>query len=419
MKQELLSMSKKELNRLHVVRQIVEKHLTQKKGALELKISERQMRRLVKSFRREGDPGLISKKRGKVSNNRISDEAVNYIIGIVGKKYEGFGPTLAAEKLKEVEKLTVSVEWLRQRMIDHGLWKAKSVKKKAVHQTRERRKKFGELIQIDGSPHDWFEGRRDECTLLVFIDDATGEFMHLRFEETETTEGYAKATRDYIKEYGVPFSFYSDKHGIFRVNHPESVDGENITQFGRMAESLGIEIIYASTPQAKGRVERANQTLQDRLVKELRINNINTIEEANEFLKDYKYKLTDKFAVKPDSNINAHRKLTKTEDDLDVIFSIHTKRVVSKNLEIRYENNIYRIAVNGANPAMKNSKVTVCKQFDGSVFILYNGRKIPCEMVKRSERQIEPETSAKGLNKYLDRIIYENTVLRVKQEVNA
>jgi hypothetical protein len=337
MKQELLSMSKKELNRLHVVRKIVEKHLTQKKGALELKISERQMRRLVKSFRQEGAPGLISKKRGKLSNNRISDEVVNYIIGIVGKKYEGFGPTLAAEKLKE----------------------------------------------------------------------------------TETTEGYAKATRDYIKEYGVPFSFYSDKHGIFRVNHSESVDGENITQFGRMAESLRIELIHASTPQAKGRVERANQTLQDRLVKELRINNINTIEEANEFLKDYKYTLTDKFAVKPGSNINAHRKLTKTEEDLDVIFSIHTKRIVSKNLEIRYENNIYRIAVNGANPAMKNSKVTVCKQFDGSVFILYNGRKIPCEMIKRSERQIEPETSAKGLNKYLNKIIYENTVLRVKQEVNA
>ena len=408
MKQELLSMSRKEIERLEIIQQLREKRLRQKAAAEKLGITIRQVRRLLKRYLEEDVEGLVSKHRGKQSPRKISYERRERIKAIVSSSYADFGPTLAAEKLA-CDGEVISRETVRNLMTEAGLWKPKSRKNKKVHQTRERRARFGELIQIDGSPHDWFEGRCESCTLLVFIDDATGEFMQLRFEESETTEGYAKATRDYIEEYGIPLAFYSDRHGIFKINHEDPQNIESFTQFGRMAETLGIELIYASTPQAKGRVERANQTLQDRLVKELRLRNISSIEAANEFLKEYKYELSDKFAVKSKSPVNAHRPLSKTKNELDIIFSIQAERTVSKNLEIRYENTIYKIESDTMNLTMKGAKVTICKQFDGHVFILYKGKKIHCSIIKKPAKQMAIE-SAKTLNKYVDSIAAKQSI---------
>ena len=193
-------------------------------------------------------------------------------------------PRLLAETLLEREGVEVSAETIRQMQIGLGLWRPKARRAKRVFQIRERRPRFGELIQIDGSPHDWFEGRGPRCTLIVFIDDATDRLTALRFAPSETTRAYLETVRAHVLAHGVPLAFYSDRHGIFRVNAKDAQSGDGKTEFGRVAERLGIEPIHARTPQAKGRVERANQTLQDRLVKEMRLRNISSIEEANAYL---------------------------------------------------------------------------------------------------------------------------------------
>ena len=239
---------------------------------------------LVRLWRSEGDAGLVSRQRGRPSNNRLSDECRARIIDLLKGKYAGFGATLAAEKLAEVEAITVSAETLRQMQIGLGLWRAKTRRAKRVFQLRERRPRFGELIQIDGSPHDWFEGRGPRCTLIVFIDDATGRLTALRFAPAETTRAYLEALRDHVLAHGRPLAVYSDRHGIFRVNAKDAQSGDGKTAFGRVVARLDIASIQALTPQAKGRVERANQTLQDRLVKETRLVGVSSIEAANAFL---------------------------------------------------------------------------------------------------------------------------------------
>ncbi len=299
MKENKLFMSLKEVKRLEIVKKIISKRLKQREGASILNISERQVRRLVKSYKEFGELGLTSKKRGKASNRRISLDMETKITTLILDTYYDFGPTLAAEKLEELDNIKVSKETVRQIMIRAGIWKSKSKKRKKVHQLRERRSKSGELIQADGSPHDWFEGRRGKCTLIVFIDDATSEFMKLKFFESETTEAYATSLKEYIEEFGCFRALYTDKHSIFKINNnKDSLNGVKRTQFSRMLKSLDIELITANTPQAKGRVERANKTLQDRLVKELRLRNISTIEDANKFLdEEFREILNTKFMV--------------------------------------------------------------------------------------------------------------------------
>ena len=223
-----------------------------------------------------GAAGLISKRRGRPSNNRLPEKTINKARQLLRSRYHDFGPTLAAEKLA-IEGVSLSVETVRQLLIREGLWKAKRVRRAVIHQLRERRARLGELVQIDGSPHDWFEGRAPKCTLLVFVDDATSRLMYLQFVEAETTFNYFAAVRSYLTEFGKPLAFYSDKFGVFRVNIPNALSGTGLTQFGRALKELDIELICAHSPQAKGRVERANQTLQDRLTKELRLRGLCTV----------------------------------------------------------------------------------------------------------------------------------------------
>ncbi len=239
---------------------------------------------------------------------------------LIGAHYRDFGPTLASEKLTERHSIRLCVESTRQLMMAAGYWQPRTGAKACVHPMRERRVHLGELIQIDGSPHDWFEGRSEPCTLLVFIDDATGKLMQLRFTPTETTLGVMRALHDHIVTHGVPVALYSDKHSIFRVNAKDA-DPDAETQFGRAARELGIACIHANSPQAKGRVERANQTLQDRLVKEMRLGRINNMEEANAWLPGYIADYNKRFAVMPKDPQDAHLPYQGTAENLTRILS--------------------------------------------------------------------------------------------------
>ena len=323
-------MSGQEIDRLEVVQKMDARLLSRQTGAQQLGLSMRQTIRLLKGYRQLGVSALISKRRGKTGNRQHDHTLKHKVIEQVKAHYVDFGPTLASEKLKERHQIQINKETLRQWMIEAGLWKKKSRKHAVIHQQRARRSCLGELVQIDGSPHDWFEGRRGRCCLLVFIDDATSQLLQLRFEETETTQGYFRAAREYFKHHGRPLAFYNDKHGIFRVNRAEAKTGTGETQFGRVMRELGVKIICANSPQAKGRVERANGTLQDRLVKELRLQEINDIDSANAFLPAFMEDYNKRFAATAANATDAHRKTLPKESVLDLIFTLQCQRTLSK-----------------------------------------------------------------------------------------
>jgi hypothetical protein len=270
-------------------------------------------------------------------------------------------------------------------MIADDLWHPKSKKHKCEHQIRERRPCFGEMIQIDGSPHDWLEGRASKCTLIVFIDDATSRLLEMRFFPSETTEAYMGCLKRYLIRFGRPVSFYSDKHSVFRINQEDTESGEQLTQFGRALKTLDIEAIHANTPQAKGRVERANQTLQDRLIKEMRLAGISSMEEGNAFLVSYIEKHNRKFAVEPASDADAHRPVLHNHQELDLILSIHSRRKLSKNLTLQYNNTLYQIKIKSIGYAMRGATATVCEDFQGNVTLLYKGKTLIYETWKRGD----------------------------------
>jgi hypothetical protein len=401
--EDLITMNKKEILRLQVIEEANNRLLGQSEASKLLKISCRQIRRLLKAYRRQGAKSLVSKKRGKPSNNRICEIVKQNILAITKEKYVDFGPTFLSEKLLENHNITVSKETMRKWLIAENIWRAKRLKEARIHQLRERRSCLGELIQIDGSPHDWFEGRRDKCCLLVFIDDATGKLQHLRFEETETTKGYFSSMLGYIKQHGLPLALYSDKHSIFRVNAPET-EHECETQFKRAMDNLGVRIIYANSPQAKGRVERANGILQDRLVKELRLAEIRDIEAANKFLPDFIEKYNQKFAVEPKSKTDAHRQLEASDEELNLIFGTQSVLTLSKNLELSYNNTIYQIQVFGQGYTLRHAKVLVCEDLNGQVSLIYKGKKLEykCHQKQRRNGSI---VDSKAINQKIDEFI--------------
>ena len=386
---ELLTMSNREITRLEIMQRLKEKRLTQKEAAGMLGISTRQVKRLWRAYRKKGAQGLVSKRRGKPSNNRLDAGVAQQALDLIKEKYEDFGPTLAHEKLTEEHQLQLSRESVRRIMIEEGVWKPKRAKQPSAHQMRERRACFGELVQIDGSDHDWFEGRGAKCTLLVYIDDASGQIGELWFVPDETYFAYFEATRHYFERYGKPVAFYSDKHGIFRVNQEQTVGlGSGLTQFGRAMQALDIQIICANTPQAKGRVERANQTLQDRLVKELRLRGISDMDNANAFLPEFREDFNQRFAVQPRSTHDAHRPLLKTEI-LDIIFTDQKTGTLSKNLTVQHNKVIYQIQSTRPDYTLRNATVTVCENAQGVVTILYKNEPLPYTIFHKPARQAE------------------------------
>jgi len=371
------------------MQRIQDRRLTQKEATRILGISIRQVKRLWRAYRKTGAKGLVSRRRGKPSNNRLEAGITQQALDLIKEKYEDFGPTLVHKKLSEVHKLPISRESVRRIMIEEGLWKPRRAKNPIAHQMRERRACLGELIQIDGSDHEWFEGREPRCSLLVFIDDATGQLMELWFVPHESFFGYAEAARHYFEHYGKPVAFYSDKHSIFRVNQEQTVGlGTGLTQFGRAMQELGIQIICANSPQAKGRVERANQTLQDRLVKELRLRGISDMVAGNAYLPEFRADFNRRFAVAPRSHHDAHRPLLK-KDNLDQILSHQETRTLSKNLTLQYDHVIYQIQSKRPDYALRNTQVTVCQNAKGDITILYKYKPLSYTIYHMPQRQAE------------------------------
>ena len=382
-------MSNQEITRLEAMQRIKDKRLTQAEAGQLLGISTRQVKRLYQAYRKKGAKGLISARRGKPSNNRLDAGIVQQALDLIKEKYTDFGPTLAHEKLAEVHQMQVSRESVRRIMIEEGMWKPKRAKKPPVHQMRERRACFGELVQIDGSDHAWFEERGPRCTLLVYIDDATGQILELWFVPDETFFGYCEASRHHIEHYGKPVAYYSDKHGIFRVNQPRPLGTTSgLTQFGRAMQELEIQIICANTPQAKGRIERANQTLQDRLVKELRLRGISDMEAGNTYLPEFREDFNRRFAVAPRSSHDAHRPLLKTEN-LELILTHQEERTLSKNLTVQANNVIYQIQSERPDYTLRKAKVIVCENAKGEVTILYKNKPLSYSIFHKPSRQAQ------------------------------
>jgi hypothetical protein len=375
-----------EATRLAILQQLADHHLTQAAAADLLGVTTRQVKRLLAAYRTDGPASVVSKKRGQPSNHRLNADVEAQALALLRTRYPDFGPTFAHEKLTEIHGLTLSVETVRHLMVSAGLWRPKQASQPVVHQLRPRRACFGELVQIDGSPHAWFEDRAPVCTLLVFIDDATSHLLELHFAPAETTCAYFAAVRHYLECYGKPLAFYSDRNGIFRINQPGALSGDGQTQFGRAMSELGITLLCASTPQAKGRVERMNQTLQDRLVKELRLAKIDSIPAAHAYLPTFMTAFNQRFAVLPQSAINVHRPLT-AEDDLARSLTLQTGRVLSKNLTLQYNNVVYQIQTSRPTYALRQAQVMVREDCSGGLRIEYKGAPLEYTVAQVQERQ--------------------------------
>jgi len=354
----VLSMSRVEIDRLHVLREVMAERISARDAAQLMRVTPRQIFRLLKAYRAGGPAALLSKRRGKPRNRSYPAIVRTEALALIKANYADFGPTLAAEKLAERHKLQLGVETVRRWMLAEGLWKDRRQRLKPVHQPRRRRDCVGELVQIDGSEHWWFEDRGPQCTLLVFIDDATSRLMHLRFVESESTFDYFLAATAYLQRYGKPVAFYSDKHATFRVNKKDAVGGDGMTQFGRALHDLNIDIICANTSQAKGRVERANLTLQDRLVKELRLAGISTIDAGNAFLPGFMEDFNRRFAKAPLSDKDVHRPLSE-HDHLDDAFAWKEERTVSTSLTLQYDKVMFMLEPNEITRPLARQRVTV------------------------------------------------------------
>lgn len=372
----LVTMSKEEFSRVAVLQDLQAGRLGVGEVAALLGVTRRQVFRLQKAFLAEGPAALASRKRGQPGNRRVPDGIRKQAISIIRERYADFGPTLAAEKLAECHGLPFSRETLRLWMVAEGLWQDRKARLKAVHQPRPRRDCVGELVQIDGSEHWWFEGRGPQCTLLVFVDDAASRLMALRFVETESAFAYFAATQGYLERHGKPVAFYSDKHSVFRINQPGAVGGDGMTQFGRCLHALNIDIICANSPQAKGRVERANKTLQDRLVKELRLQGVDTLLAGNAALPAFMADCNARFAKPPADAKDLHRPLSAA-DRLDDVFAWREERTVSNSLTLQYDKVLFLLDPTPVAKGLKRKKVTVADYPDGRLQISHGGVDLP------------------------------------------
>jgi len=378
---EELLFNEVELEKLLILEKARSRDLTQKEAGNQLGLTERQVRRLLRRIADFGPAGIKPKPKG--GNRAFNTAFKSSVLSIVTEYYYDYGPTLAAEKLEERHGLKVNKETIRQWMIEVGHWKGRARKKARIHQSRQRRPRFGEMVQIDGSHHDWFEGRGSKCCLYVFIDDATSKLLGLRFEKSETTLGYMTLMEQYLMKHGRPVAFYSDKHSIFKTTPAQNVDRYiQDTQLHRALRELGIELICAHSAQAKGRVERANGTLQDRLIKEMRFRGISNIEEANNYLPDFIEDYNRRFGVEAASPEDAHRALQRDVSSLKRTLSTQHTRKLTKNLEISFNCTTYQIKTKTTGYRLRNKIVTICEQTDGTVVILCDNVALEYEVFK-------------------------------------
>ena len=385
---DIIMASHRELKRLHIVQKVIEGTVKQVEAGELLWLSDRQIRRILKRVREEGAGGVVHRLRGKPSNRQMPKKIKSKVIAVYRTKYQGFGPTLASEKLLDAEKLSISDETLRKWLIESGDWK-KGRKRKAHRQWRERKHHRGEMVQIDGSHHDWFEGRGPECVFMGYIDDATGRVFG-RFYGYEGTIPAMDSFKRYIRKYGTPMSVYLDKHTTYKSTAKPSIEEElagtePLSEVGRAMKELAVEVIHAHSPQAKGRVERLFKTLQDRLVKEMRLVNIGTIEEANRFLGEFLVKYNQRFAVAPKERVDLHQKVPKGLN-LDKILCIRTPRALRNDFTVAHDRKLYQVL-----DAVRTKKVVVEERINGTMEILYKGRPLKFrEILARPGKQQPP-----------------------------
>lgn len=390
---DIVMVKQKELRRLHVIHKAIEGVITQAEAARIAGLSERQIRRIVERIRQEGDKGIVHKSRGKQSNRRKPQKLKDRIIELYRQKYEGFGPTFTAEKLSEIDEIHLSDETIRKWLIEAGLWE-KNRKHRTHRQRRQRKGYCGEMVQMDGSHHKWFEDRGAECVLMAYIDDATNK-VYFRFYEYEGTIPAMDSFKRYIKKYGIPMSIYFDRHTTYKSTAEptieEEINGEEpLSEFGRALKELGVEIIHAHSPQAKGRIERLFGTLQDRLVKELRLRDISTIEEANKFLDSYYLREFNlKFSRKALKEENLHIPIPKGVD-LKKILCIRTERTLRNDFTISHNRNLYQIE-----EAITNRKVTVEEHIDGTMQITHNSKSVKFRSIQQRPEMKSKETKKK------------------------
>jgi len=381
----VITMRTKDLERIKVMQRLAMRQITQLEAGKLLHITDRQVRKLFKRYKQLGDKGVISRKLGLGSNRKLPEPTKAEALKIIATAYSDFGPTLAAEKLQKNHSIILAVETVRQLMISHHMWVPKVNKPVKIHPLRARRPCFGELILIDGSIEHWFEDRGPQCVLLVFIDDATSQIGELFFTPTESLEGYFHAMERYLHHYGRPLALYSDRHAVFQVERKSPLTGEKrITQFERAMEELGVKLIHANSPQAKGRVERCNRTLQDRFIKELRLRGISDIEAANIFAEEYRLEHNRQFGVLPAQSVDLHRPL-ETHHDLTRILTTNHLRSIQKDLTFQYEHEIYQVQPNQDVPRLRGKSIVIWTDERGDIHAEYEGHRLTIEALSHLE----------------------------------
>ena len=397
METERITLSQRERDRLQVLHDLQQGRLTQVVAAQRMKLTDRQVRRLLQRWREQGDRAVIHRLRGRPSNRKFAVSFQRKVLARVGQRYADFGPTLAAEHLAQ-EGLALSRETLRNWMTQAAFWRPRRQRVKKIHVWRERRASFGELVMQDSSPFRWLEDRGPACQLIAVIDDATSR-IHAQFVEHDTTEQNLRTLGGWLRRYGRPLAHYTDKNSIFRSNRPaairEQLRGERAhSQFGRALQELGIEWIAAQSPQAKGRIERLFATLQDRLVKEMRLAGIASIEAANHFLKTrFLPEWEQRFTVAPRNPRNAHRQLGRAQR-LDEILSVRAVRKVAQDHTVSWEGNLWGVPREEVCAGLRGAAVEIERRLDGSHWLRYRGRYLhlrPCP------QSLRPSASPSGL----------------------
>ncbi len=390
------------IRRVAVLDRIIDKKITQVEGGIELNLGERQIRRLLIRYNEGGEEALLPKPRP--GRPCTGDEERQRILDLIRTVYQKWPPKHAWEKLVRYHEFSLSYESLRQWMIKDGIWTHQKKPGKPIHQSRDRRPRFGELIQMDGLFHDWFEGRAAKCCLIVSIDDATSKLMSLRFEPVESTFAYMRMIKDYIQKFGRPLACYTDRHSIFKVNVAQCTDRtQQDTQMGRALRELGIDLIWALSAQAKGRVERANKTLQARLIREMTLLGLSTIEDANIYLEEFIAEHNDQFAYTPSDPKDAHLRNIRTTEELDRVFSHIETRVVTKNLEISFENKTYQIQAPERKYRLQNQKVIVHEMINGQTIIVFEGESLPHKVFEK--KILCKSADSKEINAVVDAVV--------------
>jgi len=411
MAKEVIKLSPRELKYHEVISKVLAGQLTNRQAADELQIGIRQVRRLKPKVRDSGAEGLVHKNRGRVPNNKISTEFLEHATELIKENYFDFAPTFAAEKLLENHGIKLSKETVRHAMSGAGIWQPRPKKLHAHYRAwRERKEHYGDMEQFDGSYHDWFEGRLldasgvplTEVCLLAAIDDATGKLTKLKFDDSEGVVPVNGFWLEYVKTNGKPLKIYLDKFSTYKINNKHLFDDKTVlTQFERAMKELIVDVIHANSPQGKGRVERLFKTLQDRLVKELRLAGINTIAEANEFLqKGFIPKFNNQFSVVPKKADDAHTTLSETElSKLPNIFSIHTYRGVNNDFTIRFKGKWFQLKERQPTLVLRKDQILVEEHLDGSIHL--NLRNKYLEFTELPQRPEKTKMHVTGLTKEL------------------